>query len=183
MNVEMGRGHASFPRSGTFSTCCPNGPMAGNPIQIPLITEVMMEGRKVVSHEEWLAARRELLAEEKELTRLRDRLSQKRRDLPWARVEKEYVFDTESGKQTLPQLFDGRGQLLVYHFMFDPSWEAGCKSCSFWADNFNGIVVHLKHRDVTMMTISRAPLDKLMAYRRRMGWTIRWASSLGNDFN
>ena len=99
------------------------------------------------------------------------------------RVDKPYVFEGPNGKETLPQLFEGRSQLIVYHFMFDPSWEAGCKSCSFWADNFNGIIVHLKHRDVTMVAISRAPLDKLTAYQKRMGWSFKWLSSFGNDFN
>jgi predicted dithiol-disulfide oxidoreductase (DUF899 family) len=142
-----------------------------------------MQPKKVVSPEEWLAARKALLAKEKEFTRLRDELSRQRRDLPWERVEKEYVFDGPDGKQTLPQLFDGRSQLIVYHFMFDSDWDAGCKSCSFWVDNFDNIVVHLNHRDVTMIAVSRAPLAKLAAYRARMGWKVKWVSSAGNDFN
>src|SRR6202048_4945265 len=122
-----------------------------------------MQSHKVVSREEWLAARTQLLAEEKEFTRLRDRLSQQRRDLPWVRVEKEYIFDSPKGKETLADLFEERSQLVVYHFMFAPDWDEGCPHCSFWADNFNGIGVHLNHRDVTMVAISRAPLDKLEA--------------------
>ena len=142
-----------------------------------------MQNHKVVSHDEWLAARKQLLAKEKEFTRLRDQLSQERRELPWERVDKNYVFDGPGGKETLAQLFDGRSQLVVYHFMFDPDWDAGCPHCSFWADNFNGIPVHLNHRDVTMVAISRAPLAKLEAYRKRMGWSFKWLSSFGSDFN
>jgi predicted dithiol-disulfide oxidoreductase (DUF899 family) len=142
-----------------------------------------MENHTIATRDAWIEARKELLAKEKDFTRLRDQLSQKRRDLPWVVVEKSYVFEGPNGKETLPQLFEGRGQLIVYHFMFDPSWEAGCKSCSFWADNFNGIIVHLKHRDVTMVTVSRAPYQKLAAYQKRMGWTFKWLSSFGNDFN
>jgi predicted dithiol-disulfide oxidoreductase (DUF899 family) len=142
-----------------------------------------MEGHKVVSHEEWITARKELLQKEKEFTRLRDQISRQRRDLPWERVDKTYTFDGPNGKETLSQLFEGRSQLVVFHFMFDPAWEAGCKSCSFWADNFDRIIVHLNHRDVTMIAISRAPVEKLSAYRRRMGWTFKWVSSAGSDFN
>ena len=142
-----------------------------------------MQGHKVVSREEWLVARKEHLAKEKEFTRLRDQLSQQRRELPWVKVEKEYSFDGPNGKETLAELFAGRSQLLVYHFMFDPTWNEGCKSCSFWADNYNGTIVHLNHRDVTMVTISRAPLEKLEAYKKRMGWGFKWLSSFGNDFN
>src|SRR5712691_4595145 len=119
-----------------------------------------MENHKVVSREEWLEARKQFLAKEKEFTRLRDQLSQQRRDLPWVRVDKQYVFEGPDGKETLPQLFDGRSQLVVYHFMFGPDWEAPCKSCSFWADNFERNVVHLKHSDVAMIAVSRAPLDR-----------------------
>lgn len=142
-----------------------------------------MENHKVVSHNEWLAARRQLLAGEKEFTRLRDRLSQRRRELPWELIEKNYVFDGPSGRETLAQLFDGRHQLAVYHFMLGPDWEEGCKSCSFWADNFNGIDVHLKQRDVTFLAISRAPLPRIEAFEKRMGWTFKWVSSYGSDFN
>ena len=142
-----------------------------------------MEPNKVVSQEAWLAARRELLRDEKEFTRLRDRLSQKRRDLPWVRVDKPYVFQGPNGQETLPQLFDGRSQLVVYHFMYGPASDTPCKSCSFWADNFERNVVHLKHRDVTLIAVSRAPLDRLEAFKRRMGWTFKWVSSAGSDFN
>jgi len=138
---------------------------------------------RVVSREDWLEARRQLLAKEKDFTRLRDQLSAERRGLPWERVEKTYVFEGPDGKETLSDLFAGRSQLIVYHFMFGPSWEEGCPSCSFWADNFNGAIVHLSHRDVTMVAISRAPLAKLEAFRKRMGWGFRWLSSLDNDFN
>lgn len=143
----------------------------------------MVEGHKVVSKDEWIAARRKLLVEEKEFTQIRDRLSQKRRDLPWEAVEKDYIFEGAKGKKTLPELFDGRGQLVVYHFMFGPDWEAGCPHCSFWADNFNPIIVHLNHRDVTMVAVSRAPYAKLAAYKKRMGWNFDWFSSAGSDFN
>ena len=142
-----------------------------------------MQNHKVVSREEWLAARKAHLAKEKEFTRLRDQLSQQRRDLPWVRVEKEYTFDGPDGRETLSGLFAGRSQLLVYHFMFHPSWDEGCKSCSFWADNFNGVTVHLNHRDVTMVAVSKAPLAQLEAFKRRMGWNFKWVSSFGNDFN
>ena len=142
-----------------------------------------MKPNSVVSHEEWVAARKRHLAREKELTRLRDELSRERRELPWEKVEKEYVFDAPAGKQTLPELFEGRSQLVVYHFMFGPTWEQACKSCSFWADNFNGIVVHLNHRDVSMIAVSRAPLEKIEAYKKRMGWGFKWVSSFQNDFN
>jgi len=137
----------------------------------------------VVSREKWLAARTAFLAKEKEFTRLRDELSRERRELPWEVVDKKYVFEGPNGKQTLPELFEGRSQLIIYHFMFDPSWEAGCKSCSFWADNFNGIDIHLKHRDTSFLAISRAPYEKLKAYKKRMGWSFKWASSFGSDFN
>ena len=142
-----------------------------------------MESHRVVSHQEWIEARKEFLAREKEFTRMRDQISQMRRDMPWERVEKNYIFDDPEGKVTLADLFGGKSQLVVYHFMFDPSWEAGCKSCSFWADNYNSIIVHLNHRDANLVAISRAPLAKLQAYRKRMGWSFQWVSSSGNDFN
>ncbi len=142
-----------------------------------------MKPNSVVSREEWVAARKRHLAKEKELTRLRDELSRERRELPWEKVEKQYVFDTPAGKQTLSELFEGRSQLVVYHFMFGPTWEQACKSCSFWADNFNGIVVHLSHRDVTLAAVSRAPLERIEAYKNRMGWGFRWVSSFQNEFN
>jgi predicted dithiol-disulfide oxidoreductase (DUF899 family) len=132
---------------------------------------------------EWLAAREGLLAREKEYTRLGDELARQRRELPWVRVEKEYRLDTGDGPRTLAELFDGRGQLLVYHFMFGPGYDAGCPSCSSTADSFNGVLSHLRARDVTMICVSRAPIDKLLAYRERMGWNFTWASSHGSDFN
>jgi predicted dithiol-disulfide oxidoreductase (DUF899 family) len=137
----------------------------------------------VVGHEEWLQARRELLAREKAFTRQRDELSRMRRDLPWEAVGKAYRFEGSEGERSLAELFDGRSQLIVYHFMFDPSWDAGCPHCSFWADNFNGIGVHLNQRDVTLIAVSRAPYPKLAAYERRMGWSFKWISSFGSDFN
>src|SRR5260221_10865137 len=142
-----------------------------------------MENRAVVSREEWLEARKQFLAKEKEFTRLRDQLNQQRRELPWAKVEKEYLFDGPQGKETLAELFAGRSQLLIYHFMFHPSWSEGCKSCSFWADNFNGVVTHLNHRDVALVAISKAPLAQLEAFKKRMGWSFQWVSSFANDFN
>ena len=138
---------------------------------------------RTVSRDEWLAARKAFLAKEKEFTRQRDQLSAARRELPWVEVDKTYVFDGPNGKETLAALFAGRSQLLVYHFMFGPDWEEGCPSCSFWADNYNGVVVHLNHRDVSLVAISRAPLAKVEQYKKRMGWSFKWMSSLGNDFN
>jgi predicted dithiol-disulfide oxidoreductase (DUF899 family) len=138
---------------------------------------------RVVSREEWLAARRELLAKEKELTRQRDALARERRALPWVRVGRSYVFDGLNGKESLTDLFAGRSQLLIYHFMYPPSWEAGCKSCSFWADGFAGSIVHLAHRDVTMAVVSIAPIEQIEAFRRRMGWSFKWVSSSANSFN
>ncbi len=137
----------------------------------------------VVSHEQWLQARTAFLIKEKEFSRLRDELARLRRELPWELVEKEYVFQGAQGKRTLAQLFDGRSQLIVYHFMFDPAWDAGCPHCSFWADNFNPNIVHLRQRDVSMVAMSRAPYKKLAAYEERMGWTFPWFSSFGTDFN
>ena len=142
-----------------------------------------MTGHEVVQHEKWVEARKALLQKEKEFTRLRDELSAQRRALPWERVEKEYVFDGPNGEETLRDLFGGRSQLVVYHFMFGPDDDAGCKSCSFWADSFDPNVVHLKARDVSFAAISRAPYEKLAAYRERMGWGFRWVSSGRTDFN
>lgn len=142
-----------------------------------------MKNHKVVSSEEWFAARRDHLAKEKEFTRLRDQLSRERRELPWVKVEKEYVFDGPDGKESLSDLFDDRSQLIIYHFMYGPDWEEGCPSCSFWADNFNGIDIHLKHRDISLVAVSRAKLDTLEAYKQRMGWSFKWVSSFGSDFN
>jgi predicted dithiol-disulfide oxidoreductase (DUF899 family) len=146
----------------------------------------------VVSHDEWLAARKALLLKEKELTRLRDELSEQRRALPWEAVTKRYAFDSSDGKEDLAQLFAGRSQLVIYHAMFHPRkagertpWtqDAACKMCSFWIDNFNGITTHLNHRDVTFIAASRAPVDALLAYQKRMGWSFKWVSTGEGDFN
>ena len=151
-----------------------------------------MTTHKVVTHSAWLAARKKHLVKEKEFTHLRDQLSRERRDLPWELVEKEYVFEGEAGKQTLADLFQGRHQLVIYQAMFNPdtagpstTWtqDAACFSCSFWMDNFNGVTVHLNHRDITMAAVSLAPYAKLAAYKERMGWTFPWLSSVGSDFN
>jgi predicted dithiol-disulfide oxidoreductase (DUF899 family) len=142
-----------------------------------------MTTHEVVSKGEWVEARKRLLAKEKEFTRLRDQLSAERRALPWTRIDKDYTFDGPNGRETLAQLFGDRSQLAVYHFMFAPEWEVGCKSCSFWADNFNGITAHLRARDVAFAAISRAPLAKLQAFARRLGWTFKWVSSDESDFN
>jgi predicted dithiol-disulfide oxidoreductase (DUF899 family) len=138
---------------------------------------------KEATREEWLAARRELLEAEKELTRRSDEVARQRRELPWVRIEKDYRFETDEGAASLADLFRGRSQLLVYHFMFGPDYEAGCPACSAIADGFNGFVVHLENHDVAFSAISRAPLEKLQAYKRRMGWTFPWASSHDTDFN
>jgi predicted dithiol-disulfide oxidoreductase (DUF899 family) len=142
-----------------------------------------MQKPSVVSQEQWTAARKQLLAKEKEFTRLRDELSQERRKLPWVRIDKGYVFESPSGKQTLRDLFAGRRQLIVQHLMFDPSWDAACKSCSFWADEFDAMTAHLAARDVTLVGVSLAPLAKLQAFATRMGWKFKWVSSSGSDFN
>ena len=142
-----------------------------------------MNPSKIVSKAEWLVARKDLLTREKELTRLRDELSRHRRELPWVKIEKEYVFDGPGGKETLSDLFEGRSQLIVYHFMLGPGWEEGCKSCSYLADHFDGANWHLPHRDVTLVVVSRAPLSELMPYKKRMGWRFKWVSSHGSDFN
>jgi predicted dithiol-disulfide oxidoreductase (DUF899 family) len=142
-----------------------------------------MAGHAIVSREEWRAARKTHLAREKEFTRLRDQLSAERRALPWVRVDKAYVFEGPEGKVTLAELFDGRRQLIVYHFMFGPGWEQGCPSCSFLADHIDGAAVHLAQRDVTLLAVSRAPLDQIEAFKKRMGWRFKWVSSHGTDFN
>jgi predicted dithiol-disulfide oxidoreductase (DUF899 family) len=142
-----------------------------------------MTEHRIATREEWQAERDELLAEEKELTRRGDELARKRRALPWVAVEKDYRFETDSGTKTLAELFDGRFQLLVYHFMFGPEWTGGCPVCSSIADTLAPQVVHLKARDTTLLLASRAPIEKLLAYRNRMGWPIEWVSSGGNDFN
>src|SRR3984893_15116305 len=142
-----------------------------------------MTDHAVVSPKEGVAARKELLRKEKELTRLRDDLSRQRRELPWEKVEKQYVFDGPNGKETLAGLFGGKSQLIMYHFMLGPDWEEGCPSCSLLADHFDGSVVHLAQRDVAFVVVSRAPLDKIEKFKRRMGWHFKWVSSFGTDFN
>ena len=145
--------------------------------------EKQMNRPKVVSEAEWVVARKELLKKEKEFTHQRDALSAERRKLPWVKIDKEYVFDGPNGKETLADLFDGRSQLIVYHFMFGPDWKEGCPSCSFLCDHIDGTLAHLEHHDVTLLAISRAPLSKLEAYKKRMGWRFKWVSSFGSDFN
>jgi predicted dithiol-disulfide oxidoreductase (DUF899 family) len=142
-----------------------------------------MTKHKTGTREEWLAARKKLLTEEKEHTRRSDELARQRQELPWVKIDKEYQFETDEGSASLKDLFRGRSQLLVYHFMFGPDYTAGCPSCSAIADGYNGIAVHLANHDVMFWTISRAPLAKLQQYKRRMGWTFAWASSFGGDFN
>lgn len=147
------------------------------------MSQSTIEQPRVVSREEWLEARKRHLVREKELTRLRDKLSAERRELPWVKVEKNYVFDTPTGKRTLADLFDGRSQLVVNHFMLGPGWEAGCVGCSFGADHLDAALVHLEHHDVTVVAVSRAPLTEIEAYKARMGWHFDWVSSHGSDFN
>lgn len=142
-----------------------------------------MQPHKIVSRAEWLAARKAHLSKEKEFTRIRDALSRERRELPWVKVEKAYGFEGPRGPCTLADLFDGRSQLIVYHFMFGPGWEQGCKSCSFLADHFDGTAVHLAQRDVTLTAVSRAPWPQIAAFKQRMGWRFPWVSSYGSDFN
>ena len=142
-----------------------------------------MQDHPVVSREEWLAARRALLVHEKEETRLRDKVNAERLALPWVKVEKSYVFDTAQGRRTLAELFAGRSQLIVYHFMLGPGWKAGCPGCSFLADHLGGALPHLEHHDVTLTAVSRAPLAEIEAYKRRMGWRFPWVSAFENDFN
>ncbi len=154
-----------------------------NPKENVMSTSAIEIGHKVVSNTEWLEARKAFLAKEKQLTRLRDELSRQRMELPWERVEKEYVFDGPNGKETLSDLFGGRSQLLIYHFMFGPEWKEGCQSCSLIADNMDGSLVHLENRDVTLMAVSRATLPQIEAFKKRMGWRFKWVSSNANDFN
>jgi len=142
-----------------------------------------MTDHQIGTREEWLAARERLLVREKEHTRLGDELARQRRELPWVRVEKEYRFDTDEGEKALAELFDGRSQLLVYHFMFGPEYAAGCTTCSSIADSIDGVVPHLHARDATMLFVSQAPLEKLQAYKRRMGWSFPWVSAARSDFN
>src|SRR3954465_4895752 len=148
-----------------------------------MIRNMTMTNHQVVSPDEWIEARKKLLAEEKELTRRSDELARRRQELPWVRVDKAYRFDTDDGSASLDDLFRGRSQLLVYHFMFGPDWAAGCPSCSAIADGFDGFAVHLANHDVMLWAVSRAPLPKLQAYKRRLGWSFPWASSSGSDFN
>lgn len=138
---------------------------------------------QVVSKEAWLEARQALLAKEKEFTKLRDQLSAERRQLPWVKVDKNYLFESNDGAVSLAELFNGRSQLLVYHFMYGPDWEEGCPSCSFWADNYDGTEIHLNHRDISFVVVSRTALENLNAYKERMGWHFNWVSSLNSDFN
>jgi predicted dithiol-disulfide oxidoreductase (DUF899 family) len=138
---------------------------------------------QTVSREQWIAARQQLLAQEKQLTRMRDQVAAQRREMPWVKVDKIYVFDGPNGRETLADLFDGRSQLVVRHFMFGPGWGEGCVGCSFWADHLDGALVHLEHRDVTVVVVSRAPFAEIEAFRQRMGWRFKWVSSYGSDFN
>lgn len=150
---------------------------------MPNLHPITHQAHAVVSRDEWITARKQLLLREKELTALRDELAKARRELPWQRVHKEYPFDTDDGRRSLSELFAGKSQLVVYHFMFAPEWENGCPSCSFWADNFNGTQAHLAARDVRLVAASRAPLPKLQSYARRLGWSFPWVSSQPSDFN
>src|SRR6185295_18539612 len=142
-----------------------------------------MQPHKIVSESEWIAARKEYLAVEKKFTEARDELSRQRRELPWVKVDKPYVFEGPQGKEALADLFGGRSQLIVYHFMLGPDWEQGCPSCSFLSDHFDGAIVHLAQRDVTMLAVSRAPWPQTEAFKKRMGWRFKWVSSFGNNFN
>jgi predicted dithiol-disulfide oxidoreductase (DUF899 family) len=142
-----------------------------------------IEDRKVVSQNEWLAARKKLLADEKKFSRLRDELNLQRRKLPWVKVEKEYVFAGPTGRATLGDLFGGKSQLIVYHFMFGPDWKEGCAHCSFWADHFDSVSLHIGRRDTAFTAVSRAPLQKIEAFKKRMGWKFKWVSSFETDFN
>jgi len=138
---------------------------------------------KVVSPKAWLAVRKKLLVHEKKFSKLRDELNQRRRNLPWVKVEKEYIFDGPDGPETLAELFDGRSQLLVYHFMFGPGWKEGCPHCSFWADHYDSVGIHLGQRDTTLVVVSRAPFKEIVPFKKRMGWRFKWVSSFKNDFN
>jgi predicted dithiol-disulfide oxidoreductase (DUF899 family) len=142
-----------------------------------------MESHRIVSQDEWIEARKQHLAKEKEFTRLRDQLSAQRRELPWVCVDKDYVFEGPGGKQSLRELFAGKRQLIIQHFMFGPDWTEGCKSCSFWADGYNGFAVHLMQRDASFVVVSLAPLSRIEPFRKRMGWSFKWVSSAGSDFN
>src|SRR5262245_61447884 len=146
-------------------------------------TQANVTNHPVVSPDRWIAERKKLLAREKELTHLRDRIAEERRALPWVRVAKPYVFDTPQGKRTLADLFEGRSQLMVQHFMLGPGWQQGCPSCSYMADHTDGMNIHLAHRDITFVAVSRAPLAEIEGFRQRMGWQFKWVSSNANDFN
>ncbi|MGA6983345.1 MAG: thioredoxin family protein [Candidatus Sulfotelmatobacter sp.] len=148
-----------------------------------LATSTGVQEHQVVSPKQWMESRKELLRKEKEFTRLRDELSRKRRELPWEKVEQQYIFDGPNGKQALADLFGGKSQLIIYHFMFGPGWEAGCPSCSYLADHFDGSLIHLANRDVTLAVVSRAPFAEIEAFKKRMGWRFHWVSSFANDFN
>jgi predicted dithiol-disulfide oxidoreductase (DUF899 family) len=147
------------------------------------LTSPGVQGHEVVSSKEWTASRKELLKKEKEFTRLRDELSRQRRELPWETVEKQYVFEGPKGKETFADLFDGRSQLMVYHFMLGAGWEEGCPGCSYLSDHFDGTLIHLANRDVTLVVVSRAPLAEIEKFKKRMGWRFKWVSSFGSDFN
>ena len=147
------------------------------------MTKSTIKHQKVVSEAEWLKARRKLLAKEKEFTRLRDAMTARIRALPWRKIEKDYHFDCPKGKESLVDLFEGKTQLALYHFMVGPDWDQGCKSCSFFADTFQGIPIHLAHRDVAFVVVSRAPLSKIEQFKKRMGWNFKWVSSFDSDFN
>ncbi|MEP3248385.1 MAG: DUF899 family protein [Sneathiella sp.] len=142
-----------------------------------------MKPVSVVTKEEWIAASRAQLAREKAFTREKDKLTEQRKQLPWLKIEKDYVFEAEAGEVSLEALFGNKSQLIVYHFMFGPDWEEGCVSCSYWADNFNGLQAHLAARDIAFVAISRAPVDRIMSFKKRMGWDFNWVSSHGNSFN
>src|SRR5215218_7030582 len=172
----MGR---SYPRAGR----CDSGSCGYRPSRSHSDRRTAMTDHRIGSREEWLVDREALLRREKQHTRMGDELARERRELPWVRLEKEYRFEADDGTRTLAELFDGRSQLLVYHFMFGPSYEAGCPVCSSSADAVNGVLPHLRARDVTMLYVSRAPLEKLQAYKRRMGWSFPWVSSANSDFN
>jgi predicted dithiol-disulfide oxidoreductase (DUF899 family) len=148
-----------------------------------VITAPEVQSRKVVNAEQWLAARKELLSKERELTHLRDEISRQRRELPWEKVGKQYVFDGPNGKETLADLFQGRGQLITYHFMLGPGWKEGCVGCSFHADHMDGAIPHLEHHDVSFVVVSRAPLAEIQTFQKRMGWKFKWVSSYETDFN
>jgi len=146
-------------------------------------TTTATKEHQIVTEKEWLVARKALLVTEKKFTRLRDQLSRQRRNLPWVKVEKDYIFDGPGGKATLADLFDGSSQLIVYHFMFGPDWDEGCSHCAFWTDHYDGALVHLRQRDTNLVLVSRAPWQKLAAFKKRMGWKLEWYSSLENEFN